>query len=374
MGAHLNLCSRMKHLLPLAALITLGSTQFVFFGNQFGGAQQGLRQPQPAAIAPVQPQRFGVVRPQPDARVPVAQPSFQREGRFSHTFFRPDRKLVHPGKNPLPKEKPEDVKFVEILTEKPVREAARSSVVTASPVNAVVLPAAVITTSAPAAPTTAAPTTAAPTTAAPAPVTTAAPVRVVTTVPTIRVTPLQIRSSIVSSFGAPVARPAPVVTPAPRVAPAVVPVTSPRTPKALQPKPKGNYQWQGKNYLLTWRMGRNNFDWRGGVSFCKSKGMNLISLDNKEKTEHFLRLVASDRSPYFWSGGQVSRDSRTLTWPNGKTEPIARGQHPWSFTGRTGPQPDGGETCLAVLNSVYRDGVKFHDVACHHRKPVVCEE
>merc|ERR1711892_864116 len=218
---HLNLCSRMKHLLPLAALITLGSTQFVFFGNQFGGAQQGLRQPQPAAIAPVQPQRFGVVRPQPDARVPVAQPSFQREGRFSHTFFRPDRKLVHPGKNPLPKEKPEDVKFVEILTEKPVREAARSSVVTASPVNAVVLPAAVVTTSAPAAPITAAPTTAAPTTA-----------------PTIRVTPLQIRSSIVSSFGAPVARPAPVVTPAPRVAPVVVPVTSPRTPKALQPKPK----------------------------------------------------------------------------------------------------------------------------------------
>merc|ERR1712106_1169826 len=192
---HLNLCSRMKHLLPLAALITLGSTQFVFFGNQFGGAQQGSRQP--AAIAPVQPQRFGVVRPQPDARVPVAQPSFQREGRFSHTFFRPDRKLVHPGKNPLPKEKPEDVKFVEILTEKPVREAVRSSVVTASPVNAVVLPAAV---------------------------TTAAPVRVVTTVPTIRVTPLQIRSSIVSSFGAPVARPAPVVTPAPRVAPVVVPV------------------------------------------------------------------------------------------------------------------------------------------------------
>ena len=22
----------------------------------------------------------------------------------------------------------------------------------------------------------------------------------------------------------------------------------------------------------------------------------------------------------------------------------------------------------------FRDGVKFHDVACHHRKPVICEE
>merc|ERR1712106_1217983 len=354
---HLNLCSRMKHFLPLAALITLGSAQFVFFGNG-RTAQQSFNQPaavapvqpqraalapaqpQRAAAAPVQPQRFGVARPQPEARVPVPSPTFV-SGRFAGTFFRPNRKLHHPGKNPLPAENPDDVKFVEILTEPPVRaEAPRSSVVTSAPV----------TTR--------------------APVTTTPKARI-TTVATVRVTPLQIRSSIVNSFGAAVARPAPA-TPAPRVAP-VIPTVNPRQPKALAIKPKGNYQYEGKDYLLTWRMGRNNFDWRGGVSFCKSKGMKLISLDNKEKTEHFLRLVATDRSPYFWSGGQVSRDSRTLTWPNRKTEPIARGQHPWSFTGRTGPQPDGGETCLAVLNSVYRDGVKFHDVACHHRKPVVCE-
>merc|ERR1719228_2446169 len=276
----------MKHILPLVALVCLGRTQFVFFGNQFGGAQR---------------------------------PSFG-EGRFSNTFFRPDRKLVHPGKNPLPEEKPEDVKFVDILTEKPVTESARSSGVTAASANAVVLPAAVTATVAPSTAAAPAPvTTVAPvvTTAAPAPVTTVAPVVTaapvaVTTAATVRVTPLQIKSTIVSSFGAPVARPAPVVTSAPRVAP-VTTTVAPRQPKALKPKPKGNYQWQGKDYLLTWRMGRNNFDWRGGVSFCKSQGMNLISLDNKEKTEHFLHLVATDRAPYFWSGGQVSRDSRTLT-------------------------------------------------------------
>merc|ERR1712055_60370 len=154
----------------------------------------------------------------------------------------------------------------------------------------------------------------------------------------------------------------------------VTPQVTPREPKALETSTKGNYQWEGTNYLLTWRNGRNNFDWSSGVSYCKSQGMKLISLDSKEKTENFLRLVATDRAPYFWAGGQVSRDSRTLTWQNGKTEPISKGEHPWSFTGRTGAQPDGGETCLAVLNSVYRDGVKFHDVACSHRKPVVCEE
>ena len=40
------------------------------------------------------------------------------------------------------------------------------------------------------------------------------------------------------------------------------------------------------------------------------------------------------------------------------------------------PQPDnreGDEVCLAVLNNFYNDGVRFHDVSCHHRKPIICE-
>merc|ERR1711881_155290 len=137
---------------------------------------------------------------------------------------------------------------------------------------------------------------------------------------------------------------------------------------------KGNYQFDGKNYLLTWRTGRNNFDWTRGVQYCKSQGMDLISLDTEEKVEHFLGLVVKERAPYFWTGGQVSPDNKKLSWQNGETEAINKGKHPWSFTGRTGPQPDGGERCLAVLNNTYRDGAKYHDVACHHMKPVICEE
>merc|ERR1711892_1535125 len=68
----------------------------------------------------------------------VPSPTFV-SGRFAGTFFRPNRKLHHPGKNPLPAENPDDVKFVEILTEPPVRaEAPRSSVVTSAPVNAAI--------------------------------------------------------------------------------------------------------------------------------------------------------------------------------------------------------------------------------------------
>ena len=31
------------------------------------------------------------------------------------------------------------------------------------------------------------------------------------------------------------------------------------------------------------------------------------------------------------------------------------------------------EACLAVLNNFYADGIRFHDVSCHHKKPVICQ-
>jgi len=281
----------MRFLVPLPLLLTLASSQFVFFGgNQQRFAPQRFA-PQPAQRFAPQPARPSAPQAPRFAARPSA-PTFTRDGRFSAvagTFFRPNTPLMEVKKTPA------------------------------------VVPAAVAPVAAAAAPVAAA---AAPVAAAASPVRAAAPLRVAAAAPL-------------------------------RVAAA---------------KPKGNYQWGGKGYLLTWRTGRNNFGWNDGVKYCKSQGMKLISLDTKEKAEHFLGLVGRDRAPYFWTGGQVSADSRTLSWQNGESEAVTKGQHPWSFTGRTGPQPDGGERCLAVLNNTYRDGVKYHDVACHHRKPVVCEE
>lgn len=60
-----------------------------------------------------------------------------------------------------------------------------------------------------------------------------------------------------------------------------------------------------------------------------------------------------------------------------------RSQGDWSPSGGIGlPQPDNREykqngapeNCLALLNQFYNDGVNWHDVACHHKKPFVCEE
>ena len=151
-------------------------------------------------------------------------------------------------------------------------------------------------------------TTAVTTTVAPAPIpTTQAPTTTTTAKPMMRIissvrsSPFTLGTPVITQMGA---------HRAPRV-------QSPgRTPKALRaappPQAKGNHQFQGKSYLLTWRMGRNNFDWRGGVSFCQSQGMRLVSLDNKEKMEHFLGLLKTDRAPYFWSGGQVKTTSIIL--------------------------------------------------------------
>jgi len=138
---------------------------------------------------------------------------------------------------------------------------------------------------------------------------------------------------------------------------------------------RGNHQWRGGDYLLSWREGRNSFSHSAARSYCAQRGMRIVSLDSRDKAEHFMRQVAADGSPYFWAGGRISSDKRTLTWENGRSEGIRRGQHPWSFTGSRGAQPDGrgSEHCLAILNNFYNDGVKFHDVGCSHTKPTVCE-
>ena len=67
-----------------------------------------------------------------------------------------------------------------------------------------------------------------------------------------------------------------------------------------------NHQWQGRNYIVSWREGRNGFTHSAARSYCRGRGMRIISLDNIQKAQHFLDLVESDRAPYFWAGGQIS--------------------------------------------------------------------
>lgn len=99
--------------------------------------------------------------------------------------------------------------------------------------------------------------------------------------------------------------------------------------------------------------------------------MRPISIDSSAKEREFLRLVGQEQQKYFWTGGNVNRGN--IRWPSGRRYNNVR----WSNTGGAGrSQPDnreGNEFCLAVLNNFYNDGVRFHDVSCRHRKPIICE-
>jgi len=156
------------------------------------------------------------------------------------------------------------------------------------------------------------------------------------------------------------------------------PSLGPQTQAATRPQQSGaagNHVFQGRNYILSWRERRNSFSWDAARNYCSSRGMRIVSLDTTAKRDHFMQQVAADGSPYFWAGGRLSPDKRSVRWENGRSEGISKGRHPWSFTGSRGAQPDGqgSEHCLAILNNFYNDGVKFHDVGCSHRKPTVCE-
>ena len=69
-----------------------------------------------------------------------------------------------------------------------------------------------------------------------------------------------------------------------------------------------------------------------------------------------MELIASEGVAYIWAGGLLATDKKLLRWENGSFERIFRGNHPWSFTGTRGPQPDGRGTehCLAILNDFYQ--------------------
>jgi len=155
-----------------------------------------------------------------------------------------------------------------------------------------------------------------------------------------------------------------------------------------------NHSWtdprdgKRRGYVLSWKLGCNKMTQKEAVQYCRCAGMETISLDTRDKQEEFNNVLARDNSgrstwtngyKYFWTGGIVNHRRQTVAWNNRNAPAIKFSESSqWSPTGRNGqPQPDNrdraGEKCLGVLMNVYQDGIKWHDVACHHTKPTICE-
>jgi len=157
----------------------------------------------------------------------------------------------------------------------------------------------------------------------------------------------------------------------------------------------------GKGYLLSWRepsLRGVEEDWLGARNYCRQRCMDSVSLETSAENEWIKEKLVNENVKYIWTSGRLcdfngcDRPDLQPVNVNGwfwtaelqKLAPSTnREQNDWSASGGIGqPQPDnreaqqGGasENCLAVLNNFYNDGVNWHDVACHHRKPYVCEE
>ncbi|KAB0802250.1 hypothetical protein PPYR_04436 [Photinus pyralis] len=157
----------------------------------------------------------------------------------------------------------------------------------------------------------------------------------------------------------------------------------------------------GKGYFMSWRdanLRGTEEDWLGARNYCRQRCMDSISLETSAENEWIKQKLVNEHVKYIWTSGRlcdfkgcerpdlqpVSINGWFWTATFQKLAPTtSRDQNDWSESGGIGrPQPDnreaqqGGanENCLAVLNQFYKDGVNWHDVACHHRKPFVCEE
>ncbi|XP_046668903.1 uncharacterized protein LOC124359858 isoform X1 [Homalodisca vitripennis] len=154
-------------------------------------------------------------------------------------------------------------------------------------------------------------------------------------------------------------------------------------------------------YYFSWRdpqTAKQEEDWLGVRNWCRMRCMDAVALQTTQENEWIKRQLVQDKVRYIWTSGRLC-DFKGCDRPDLQPKSINgwfwtstlqkllpstnRIQNDWSPSGGIGEQqPDNREfkqqgaeeNCLAVLNNFYGDGVHWHDVACHHRKPFVCEE
>jgi len=170
-------------------------------------------------------------------------------------------------------------------------------------------------------------------------------------------------------------------------------------------RPK-QFFFRGKNYFYSGHvpeLAGRKVDWLDGRNICREYCMDLVSLETQEKNNMIFRLIQQNDVPYIWTSGRLCdfkgcenrpdlEPKNVLGWfwsasrekmaPTNQT-PNNWNYNPWSSTGhKKQKQPDNAEfdingtteSCLSILNNVYNDGIAWHDVACYHEKPIVCED
>jgi hypothetical protein len=166
----------------------------------------------------------------------------------------------------------------------------------------------------------------------------------------------------------------------------------------------GVQRFGGHAYWFSWQDNdpsvRNaKWDWFNARNYCRKRCMDLVSFESRQEYD-WVKGFINGNVPYFWTSGRLCdfdgcdrpdffpKNLNGWFWSanQARLSPTNSNSafHDWSKTGGAQkPQPDnreqiqqGGESesCMAVLNNFYGDGIKWHDVACHHEKPIICED
>jgi len=165
----------------------------------------------------------------------------------------------------------------------------------------------------------------------------------------------------------------------------------------------GIQKFRNRNYWFSWQdpsLANQKWDWFNARNYCRKRCMDLVSFEDEQEYNWVKGFMSGVK--YIWTSGRLCNfdgcDRRDFEpkningwfWSANQARLAPTNSqnrfHDWSQTGGfrpPRPQPDnreqiqqngGEEACLAVLNNFYGDGIKWHDVACHHEKPIVCED
>jgi len=185
------------------------------------------------------------------------------------------------------------------------------------------------------------------------------------------------------------------------------PIKCSRRPKQLVDNNSGHYYFLSEDSNFK----GHEAGWLDARNLCRERCMDLVSIETFEENMMVMKLLHEKRLKDLWTSGRLcnfkgcdakhlqprkingwfwsgsgSRISPTNSTPKGWP------RSPWSHTGYIGqflsspvPQPDNAEyrlnpsgvtveACLSINNDWYNDGIAWHDSACYHKKPFICED
>ncbi|XP_037795479.1 uncharacterized protein LOC119590811 [Penaeus monodon] len=131
----------------------------------------------------------------------------------------------------------------------------------------------------------------------------------------------------------------------------------------------------GSEYHYSWCHDNNrNYTHTAANNYCANLGPGWqgVSIGSRPEDNFISGVIAAHNLAYIWTS--ATRTYSGWRWASG--EPFLNLN--WSATGADGVrQPDNrennNEACHAVLNNFYNDGIRWHDIGCHHVKPIICE-